>query len=170
MATLTVDMSRYNSKQPSELKNPACGSTKWRLPPRDLPPERLYKTFNLFVNKVNDQIYGKNWKRRKQGIRFAVARELQKRGVSHFHALLAYDGTEWLDYRWGWHTWWGLLGGSDFARPHSQEQVCGYVAKYLAKGYDGQVNGRRSGEIEMSAPWTWEAMPALPPLPLGGGG
>lgn len=171
MATLTIDMKRWNEPIP---EHPAGGrgrgATRWRQKEVvDLPPERTYKAFNYFVYNINDRLFGRHWERRGQGVRYAVARELQTRGTTHFHALLSHDGSAWLDYRWGWHTWWGIMGGSDFERPRSQGDVCRYIAKYITKGYDGEIHGRRSGEIELSAPWTWEGIPHASPLPLEAG-
>jgi len=170
MATLTIDMKRWNKPIP---ERPACGrghgATRWRPEMTDLPPERTYKAFHYFVQTLNDRLFGRHWERRKQGVRYAVARELQRRGTTHFHALLSHDGSEWLDYGWAWHTWNGIMGSSDFQRPCSQGDVCRYIAKYVTKGYDGQVNGQRSGEIELSEPWTWESFPQASPLPLEAG-
>ena len=123
----------------------------------DTHPESALKRFYLFASSLNSRLYGRNWQRDgKIGVYWVNAIERQKRGVIHFHALLAAPGNLntqarrlfWMDF------WFRLAGIARIERVDSNVDVAAYVSKYLTKG----------GDIEFSRSLRTYAKQ----LPLGG--
>ena len=125
-------------------------------------PEQAHKRFMRFVHIINQQLYGRNYhKRPGTGIYWVLALEYQKRGVIHFHALMADDfnlNTR-LSRKVQEQRWEKMAG---FARIYPIDDrmtaVTGYVSKYVAK----------DGELEVSETmrgWIPSAQPPLEPEP-----
>jgi hypothetical protein len=106
-------------------------------------PEAALKKWRVWVSKLNRELYGPRWylKGHTQ-VLWVLAIERQKRGVLHFHALVG-DARD-LNHRTRrlrWKDEWESLAG--FARIEairSEDEVRGYITKYVTKG----------GEIELS--------------------
>ena len=104
-------------------------------------PERANKCWRVFISKLNRSLYGRNWKRKdNQGVAWVRAIEYQKRGVIHFHALLAdikdmnhtCRRLTWMD------EWEALAGYARIYKPASVEDCTRYVTKYVIK--DGEID------------------------------
>ena len=87
----TPDNSRYALSQVwSEFLSPFKWDWFATIAPADCPhPESLDKLFDLFVHRLNREIYGVHyWKDKRKGVFWAKATEYQKRGAPHHHALI----------------------------------------------------------------------------------
>jgi hypothetical protein len=103
-------------------------------------PERADKCFRVWLAKVNQDRFGKHWRRRGKGVLWARGVEYQRRGSVHFHVLLAHVGNV---RRLVMMDEWAELAGWARIRPvEHQDRVAKYVAKYVAKG----------GEIDLGGP------------------
>lgn len=104
--------------------------------------EAANKAFRFFVFELNKTIYGKNWRRIPHGgIVWARGQEFHKSGRVHFHSVMAApDGDlNKLASRYHWHEFWFKeFGRNQIERPRDQDEVVGYVSKYVAK--DGEVD------------------------------
>lgn len=116
-------------------------------------PESAMKRFRLFVSMINRKLYGPRWAKHGVGVSWCVAVERQRRGVLHFHCLLADPELtnllkgSWfkLDGRWAneLNEMWNELAGFARIEPiHVAELVQRYVSKYVVKG----------GEIDLGGP------------------
>jgi hypothetical protein len=106
----------------------------------EVHPEAADKLFRVWVSKMNRCLYGPRWAKHGKGLTWIRALEIQRRGVIHFHCLIA--GAEKL-HRLTWMDEWNRLAG--YARiqpPESSEAVRRYCAKYVLKG----------GEIDFGGP------------------
>lgn len=105
-------------------------------------PERADKAFRFFVSSINRQLYGANWsKRHHGGLQWCRGTELHKDGRLHFHAVLSAHGEDINNRasRYEWHEfWYREFGRNQIEMPRSQEEICGYVSKYVTK--DGVVD------------------------------
>lgn len=133
----------------SELSNAyseLLGRYKWemfltltfRKPPH---PEAAYKKFRFFITRVNRELYGRNWYKKKVGVYWTIALEYHKSGVIHFHALLG--DTSFIHERFERSSvknlWFDIAG---FARVSNipdtgdgqRAAILGYISKYVAKG------------------------------------
>lgn len=109
----------------------------------DVHPEAAAKLFRVWVSKLNRFLYGRYWYKNPMGGVFWVrALEYQKRGVIHYHALIAgiadlNDKTR----RFKWmEEWEHLAGYSRIELIESPQAVSRYISKYVVKG----------GEIDIS--------------------
>lgn len=107
-------------------------------------PEKADKAFRFFIRNLEEQVYGDQREKRarsRQGIVWARGQEFHKDGKVHFHAVLAAPDRD-LDAccsRYFWHEWWFKeFGRNQIEKPRSQEDVLGYVSKYVTK--DGEVD------------------------------
>lgn len=109
----------------------------------EIHPEAASKLFNLWINKLNRTLYSKRWKKSKQGgCKWVRALEWQKRGVLHYHALIANVG--YAD-RVTWANYWTELGESSkagFIKIDQYDESLGgaeaYLSKYVTK--DGDID------------------------------
>jgi hypothetical protein len=95
-------------------------------------PESADKRFHLFISMVNRELYGPRWHKKGLGVQWVRALEFQKRGVIHYHALVA--GVQDLR-RLTWMDIWNELAG--YARIEAIKDptaVRRYVSKYVVKG------------------------------------
>lgn len=96
-------------------------------------PEMQDKLFRVWVSKLNRALFGPRWHKKGLGVRWVRAREHHKAGGTHYHALMACQGLrdvrrlDWMD------VWEQLAGYARIEEPKTQEDVSGYVAKYMAK-------------------------------------
>jgi len=107
---------------------------------RDVHPEAAHKVFKCWLNLVNRKVYGRRWYRKCGGVTWVRAMEWQKRGVLHFHVLLAGVPDEVRRLR-AMDEWFQLAGIARIEPIESQRVVELYVSKYVAKS---QEEGRRN--------------------------
>lgn len=134
---------------------------------QDAHPEAAFKLFRVFVSMLNRKLYGPRWHKHGKGIRWVCAMERQRRGVVHFHSLLASpELVELLKSSWRpapvaghyeneiLELWNDLAGFARIEPIQSAAAVQGYVSKYVVKG----------GEIELGGPgmpeFKWTGHPA----------
>lgn len=105
-------------------------------------PEKADKAFRVLLSKINREVYGVRWyKRPDGGVMWARGQEFHKDGRIHFHAVAAApnDDLNNLTRRMRWVDWWWKeFGIARIEAPRSQEDVTGYVSKYVVK--DGEVD------------------------------
>lgn len=111
-------------------------------------PEKGEKAFRLLASSINRDIYGPRWHKRKLadnqlhgGVVWAVGQEFHKSGRIHYHALLACQERDLSDVarRLSWMDWWfERFGIARIEPPKAQEDVAGYVSKYVVK--DGEIS------------------------------
>ncbi len=104
-------------------------------------PERASKTFNLFLCKINRAIFGNRWYKHKKGIRWVRAIEMQKRGVLHYHALIAGKGLQDLRRLTFMDEWDELAGYARIEPLRSSQAVYSYISKYVTKGGEIDIGG-----------------------------
>lgn len=124
-------------------------------------PEKGNKAFRLLLSTINRELYGTRWYKRRladgrmhDGLVWALGTELHKSGRIHFHALLACQERDLneLARRLTWMDWWHEhFGIARIEPPRSQDDICGYVSKYVAK----------DGEVDLSANFGRVLPPAL---------
>lgn len=113
----------------------------------DIHPEGADKAFRFLMAKLNRKLFGPRWYRKGESVQYVRALEYQKRGVIHFHALLA--GVGGADRFSVMEQWDELAGFARIYPPCSSDAVTRYCAKYVAKG----------GELEVSGgPWGFEPL------------
>lgn len=119
-------------------------------------PEKADKAFRFFLRCLNEKLYGKRWQRVPHGgVVWARGQELHKNGKPHFHAVLAAPDLDLnaSAQRYAWHEfWYREFGRNQIEQPRNQEEVAGYVSKYVAK----------EGEVDFSHNFGAVAIPALP--------
>lgn len=104
--------------------------------------EAADKLFKVWLNQVNNKLYGRRWREHGQGVYWVKALEYQKRGIIHFHVLMSdvQNLNETLRRLSFMDRWNKLAGFSKIEVPNRQDCVTRYCAKYIIKG----------GEIEIS--------------------
>lgn len=110
-------------------------------PIRGMHLEAADKAYRWWVTEINKRLYGRHWQRGMGGVVWARGQEFHKSGRVHFHAVLAApDGDlNKLASRYHWHELWHReFGRNQVERPRDQDEVVGYVSKYVAK--DGEVD------------------------------
>lgn len=107
-------------------------------------PEAAGKAFGLLVSEINTELFGKRWrevKRAQGGLVWANGTEFHRDGRIHFHALVSCPQVDLnaVARRLSWMDWWrDKFGFARIEQPVSNEDVCGYVSKYVSKG--GEVD------------------------------
>lgn len=103
-------------------------------------PEKADKAFRFFVSSLNRELWGPKWAKRPAangGVVWVRGQEFHRSGRIHFHACAAAPTTDlnsvmrrltWMDF-WANHFGWARL-----EVPESQQDICGYVSKYVSKG------------------------------------
>lgn len=111
-------------------------------PIRGMHLEAADKAFRYFCFELNKKLYGKNWRRIPHGgVIWARGQEFHKSGRVHFHSLFAAPDADLnkLQSRYYWNQFWFReFGRNQIERPRDQDDVLGYVSKYVAK--DGEVD------------------------------
>ena len=105
-------------------------------------PEAMLKRSRYFFSKVNDELYGKNWQRRGEGVEYVTGIELQKRGSCHTHSLARLPNHDVRDREQfslaSWQRFATSLGGFAWLEiPKSTADITAYVTKYVLK--DGEL-------------------------------
>ena len=114
-------------------------------------PEAADKRFRLIISKFNREHYGIRWYKKGLGVQWVRALEYQRRGVIHYHALLA--GVQELR-RLSWMDLWNELAGYARIEPIRDGSVVRrYVSKYVVKG----------GELDLGGPLQPKPLPLFPP-------
>jgi hypothetical protein len=113
-------------------------------------PESADKRFRLLISKLNRQIHGPRWHKKGLGVGWVRALEYQRRGVIHYHALVAGVGAE---RRLTWMDIWDELAGFARIEPiRDDSAVRRYVSKYVIKG----------GELDLGGPLRSPRLPLFP--------
>jgi hypothetical protein len=128
-------------------------------PKAGMHPEAADKAFRFWVSSLNRELWGPRWAKKEHGgVVWARGQEFHKSGRIHFHAVLSAPGADlnllarrldWMDF------WYAHFGIARIESPSSQNDVCGYVSKYVCKG----------GELEFSRNF---GRVAVPPLGVAG--
>lgn len=105
-------------------------------------PEAMLKRCRYLEAKVNDDLYGKGWKRKGYGIETVTGVERQRRGSVHTHALWRlpdHDASDPVQFSLAhWQRAASDLGGYAWMQaPRNTEDVTAYVTKYVLK--DGEL-------------------------------
>jgi hypothetical protein len=131
-------------------------------------PEAADKAFRFFVSSINRELYGAKWsKGTRRGIMWARGSEFHKDGRLHFHAVLAsgVDDLSRLASRYDWHEFWFReFGRNQIEVPRCQDDIAGYVSKYVAKG--GEVDFSKNFGAWEPPPSTYLPAPAQTTLPV----
>jgi len=110
-------------------------------------PEKANKLFNHFLDDINKEAFGRNYKKRAdKGALVARSTEIgDKGGLLHYHALLGHipDRIRRMEYK---EVWNGLAG---FARIYPYDKKLGGAA-YLSKS----AYAWKRGEIDFIGPWS----------------
>lgn len=130
-------------------------------PIRGMHLEAADKAFRYFLRSVNERLYGKRWMVKPDahgGVVWARGQEFHKSGRVHFHSLLAAPDVDLNSAasRYYWHEWWYReFGRNQIERPRDQDDVLGYVSKYVTK--DGEVDfSHNFGKARPPSLWTLE--------------
>lgn len=110
------------------------GTFTFRQPPH---PERADKVFRYWVHQINQQLYGRRYRKRHEGMYWVLALEYHKSDAIHFHALLG--DVEDLNVRYSRRNarnLWYQLAGIGRIDPIDDRlaAVTNYVSKYVTKG------------------------------------
>ncbi len=104
--------------------------------------EAADKAFRYLLKSINESLYGRRWMRVPHGgLVWARGQEFHKSGRVHFHTLFAAPDVDLntAASRYYWHEfWYREFGRNQIERPRSQDDVLGYVSKYVTK--DGEVD------------------------------
>ncbi len=117
-------------------------------------PEEATKRYNRFIRKINERLFGRNYRKQGKGVVWVRALEWQRRGVIHFHSLIG-NGA-WKLLRIGVTELWendtkykrsrnGENGKAWTVKYDSELGAKGYLAKYITKA--------RQGEIDLHVPY-----------------
>lgn len=99
----------------------------------EVSPEHAVRQFNHFIRKINEQVYGRRYREKKQGVHFVRVIENQQRGVIHFHSLIG-GGSETLS-RWELSRIWHSNNGIADIQPYDPSQrAIEYLTKTISKG------------------------------------
>jgi hypothetical protein len=106
-------------------------------------PEAAEKAFRVWINKLNNHLYGRKWRNRApDGVTWVRGLEWQKRGVIHYHVLLSGAlgavPSIWSDV---WHLTMGMGFADIVPLKDNQEAVKAYVTKYVCKGGELDFSG-----------------------------
>ncbi len=116
--------------------------------------EEATKRYNRFIRKINERLFGQNYRKRGEGVVWIRALEWQRRGVLHFHSLIG-NGA-WKLLRIGVTDLWendikykrsrnGENGKAWTEKYDPVKGAVGYLAKYITKS--------RQGEIDIHVPY-----------------
>jgi hypothetical protein len=105
----------------------------------EVHPEAADKRFRVLCSKINRELYGPRWYKKRAGVPWVRALEYQRRGVIHYHALFA--GVQDLR-RFSWMEEWDRLAGFARIEPiRMADAVQRYVSKYVIKGGEIDLGG-----------------------------
>lgn len=105
-------------------------------------PEKAAGAFTYFFHNLNSELFGKNWKRRGEGVFFVRTLEPHKSGVLHIHALVGGLGDSIaVELRVYWERWWrSEYGLARIEPPKSAGAVQAYCTKHVVKGCDIELS------------------------------
>ena len=107
----------------------------------EVHPEQADKIFKRWIRQINQKVYSRSYyKHPGRGIKWVRAQEDQKRGVLHYHALLADDKDLNVQLlRKDQEAIWNGLAGFATIYPitYSLQAVTSYVSKYVTK--EGEI-------------------------------
>jgi hypothetical protein len=95
-------------------------------------PEQADKCFYRLIRRLNEDVFGRRYRERGQGIYYVRALEWQRREVLHFHALMG-GGVSKLK-RLTYIDYWFIESGIARIEPYSSDRGAkAYLAKYVTK-------------------------------------
>ncbi|MCK4321181.1 hypothetical protein KAX08_01525 [candidate division WOR-3 bacterium] len=131
-----------------KLKKLACkAASKWLLHIRDwqyfvvltfedsIHPEQAEKYYRRWIRKINEEVYGKRYRRHHKSITWVRGIDYQRRNVLHFNALFSGLPEDWGNFR-AMYLWENMGDKCGFARilPF-KKGACAYVAsRSILKG------------------------------------
>jgi hypothetical protein len=105
----------------------------------EVHPEAAERRFRTFEKMINRALYGPRWFKHGQGIQWVRALEYQRRGVIHFHALLAgVSSLQRSTWTATWHEWAGFARIEPIESPAA---VLRYISKYVIRGGELDLGG-----------------------------
>ncbi len=108
---------------------------------QEVHPERADRVWRVWISMMNRTLYGHRWWKRGQGLYWCRVSEWQKRGVTHFHALLGGERVSDLECRRWQEAWWHLAGIARMEQPRSNHAVQCYLTKYISRGAEITLGG-----------------------------
>lgn len=104
-------------------------------PLRGMHLEAADKAFRFFIRTINEELYGRRWMRVPHGgVVWARGQEFHKSGRVHFHSVLAAPDVDLnkAASRYRYHEFWFReFGRNQIERPRDQDDVLGYLSKYV---------------------------------------
>jgi len=116
---------------------------------QEIHPEEATKRYYRFVRKINEALFGRNYRKQGKGVVWVKALEFQKRGCVHFHCLI---GNEvWKLLRIKVTDLWendkkyknsrnGVNGKAWVERYDPERGAKGYMGKYITKARQGEID------------------------------
>lgn len=114
---------------------------------RNVSDDLALRYFYRFVRQINESLFGKRYREKRTGIYVVFARAHQKRGVTHFHALIGGG-----KYLWGllplyeniWSGYWSQHGRVEIQRYDQKmdDSIIKYIVGHLYE----------AGELDVIAP------------------
>lgn len=99
----------------------------------EVHPEQADRRYSRFVRQVNESLFGRRFREKRQGIYHVRAIEYQRRGVLHFHSLMG--GGVWKLRRLSYMDLWFAENGIARIEPYDPNLGAkGYLSKYVSKG------------------------------------
>ena len=106
----------------------------------DVHPEAAAKRFEGLAARMNDALHGPRWYKHRVGIEWVRAVEYQRRGVIHFHAVIAGARGERPSV---WEEVWDDLAGYGKIEPiRNTAAVLRYLSKYVGRGGEPEFEPR----------------------------
>lgn len=97
----------------------------------NLTDGQAWSLFKKWVHEINLHVIGKKYKRKFKHSYFSyvVTREIQTRGVIHFHVIV----DNYIPYKFAQSIWWNMAGYIDLTPIKDAEGSIRYILKYLTK-------------------------------------
>jgi hypothetical protein len=109
----------------------------------DVHPEGANRVFAIWMNELNRVIYGRFYYKKGLGIFVIRCEEMQKRGVLHYHALIA-GVPEIVRYTAFALMWQRRVGRCDIQPFDVKRSGASYLSKYVSTHADLEVLGNTS--------------------------
>ena len=105
----------------------------------DIHPEQAEKYYRRWIRKINEEVYGKRYRRYHKSITWVKVSDYQRRAVIHFHALFSGLPKDWDKFR-VMYLWENMGDKCGFARIFPfKKKACAYISKTYLKGQELDV-------------------------------